>query len=202
MRTPLIHAAVLFGLAGFFYLGICGAQASENGATDSGARQAAWLREGDSAERKNLKNSYASFVFDPAFLTAGTDSTRAKPRKKNPTGAMLRSLFLPGWGQIYNGQYLKAALVVAAETGLVATAIYWNQQVVKAPPNSNERLTYQQNRNTAYWFLAATVLLSMLDAYVDAHLSDFDESPELSLATPSRMVLGTDGLVVRVKIGF
>ena len=201
MRTRLIHAAVIIGLAGFFHLDNCRAQVNANGIND-GSRQAAWWSKGDFTENKNLNAFCAAFVFDPAFLAADSDSVRAKPKKRSPTGAMLRSLFLPGWGQLYNGQYLKAALAIAAETGLVATAIYWNQQVVKAPPDSNERLTYQQNRNTAYWFLAGTILLSMLDAYVDAHLSDFDESPELSFAPASGMTSATDGLALRIKIGF
>lgn len=34
----------------------------------------------------------------------------------NPTGALLRSLAFPGWGQLYNRKYVKAAAVAAGES--------------------------------------------------------------------------------------
>lgn len=110
---------------------------------------------------------------------------------------MLRSLVLPGWGQFYNGKYWKAGLAFGAESSLIATAIYWNQRAVQVPPNSNERFFYRNNRNTAVWFLAGTILFSMLDAYVDASLSDFDESPDLSMASFGS---SAGGIMLRFKI--
>ena len=98
---------------------------------------------------------------------------------KNPTGAMLRSLAFPGWGQLYNGKWIKAGLVFMGETGLVINALYWDHQAEKAT-NSWDRDFYRDNRNLSFWWLAAVVLLSMGDAYVDAHLSDFDVSTDLS----------------------
>jgi hypothetical protein len=113
---------------------------------------------------------------------------------------MLRSLAFPGWGQFYNGKYLKATLVFGTEAGLIATAVYWNQKAVRAT-DRDVQLFYQNNRNTANWWLAGTILLSMIDAYVDAHLSDFDESPKLSLVSPEPAIIGTRALMIRVKIG-
>ncbi|MGH7493986.1 MAG: DUF5683 domain-containing protein [bacterium] len=99
-------------------------------------------------------------------------------KKKNPTGAAFRSLAIPGWGQYYNGQKIKAALAMAAEVGEIGTAIYWDMRAKKAS-TPEEKFIYQDYRNQAYWFLAGTILLSMLDAYVDGQLADFDESPSL-----------------------
>jgi hypothetical protein len=113
-----------------------------------------------------------------AQVAADSNSARAARKTKNPTGAMLRSLILPGWGQFYNGQYLKGVLAVGAETGFIAAAVYWNQRQV-GETNSEAQLLYKDYRNQMVWWLAGTILLSMLDAYVDASLSDFDESPEL-----------------------
>jgi hypothetical protein len=135
----------------------------------------------------------------PVSVAPDSDSIGVNLRKKNPTGAMLRSLIFPGWGQFYNGKYLKAALAFAVETSLVATAVYWNQQAVKA--TEDERLFYQHNRNTANWWLAATILISMFDAYVDAHLSDFDESPDLSLVPVAPEARASPALLIRFKIG-
>jgi len=98
---------------------------------------------------------------------------------KNPTGAMLRSLAVPGWGQFYNGKWFKGILVAGAETGLVANALVLDQWA-KNSATENERLYYLDNRNLSFWILGAVILYSMADAYVDAALFDFDESPELS----------------------
>ena len=38
---------------------------------------------------------------------------------------------------------------------------------------------YLDNRNLAFWYLGAAILISMADAYVDAHLAGFDVSPDL-----------------------
>jgi len=113
---------------------------------------------------------------------------------------MLRSLAVPGWGQYYNRQYVKAALAFGAEAGLVAASIYWNQKA-RGADDRELKLFYQTNRNTANWFLLGTILLSMLDAYVDASLSDFDESPDLSLAPSPQLVNRSQGLKLTIKIG-
>ena len=107
-----------------------------------------------------------------------TDSTMTVA--KSPTGAMLRSLFVPGWGQLYNGKWFKAILVCGVEVGLITNAVYQNQMAVQSV-SKLEREWYQDNRNLSVWWLLATVLLSMADAYVDAHLYNFDESPDLSI---------------------
>ncbi len=106
-----------------------------------------------------------------------TDS--AKANIKSPTGAMLRSLIFPGLGQWYNGKKLKAVVVFLGQTGLLANSIYLNQQLVKSHTDY-EREFYINNRNLSVWWLVGVTLFSMADAYVDAQLSDFDESPDLS----------------------
>lgn len=98
---------------------------------------------------------------------------------KSPTGAMLRSLALPGWGQFYNGKWFKGVLAVGVETGLVINAIYLDSQLDKSTYPLDQEF-YRNNRNLSFWWLGATILLSMMDAYVDAHLYHFDESPDLS----------------------
>lgn len=121
----------------------------------------------------------------------------ALKKKSSPRSVMFRSLVVPGWGQYYNHQYLKAALVCGAEVGLLTTAIYWNNKA-NAANNRDDKLFYQNNRNTANWFLLGTVILSLLDAYVDASLADFDESPDLSF-TPA--AARTSGVMLTIKIG-
>jgi hypothetical protein len=100
--------------------------------------------------------------------------------QKSPSGAMLRSLAIPGWGQFYNEQWLKGIFVAGVELGILANAFIQNNLADKAETKA-EREFYMDNRNLSYWWLAGTILLSMADAYVDAHLFGFDESIDLGL---------------------
>lgn len=113
---------------------------------------------------------------------ANTEADTTKRSKaKNPTGAMVRSILFPGWGQLYNGKYFKAILVFGVEAGIIGYAIYMNQKAHESGISDFDREFYVDQRNVSYWRTGAVVLLSMLDAYVDAHLSDFDESPDLAI---------------------
>ena len=102
------------------------------------------------------------------------------PETKSPTVAMIRSALLPGWGQWYNDQKWKALLVFGGEAALVGNAIYYNQQVANST-SDDERRFYRDVRGRFLWWFLAVHLLNVLDAYVDAHLWDFDTGPDLSL---------------------
>lgn len=113
--------------------------------------------------------------------TALADSVNKKIiGKRNPRGAMLRSIFVPGWGQFYNGKWFKGIIIAGTECGIVINSVVQNEYA-KNSVTSLEREFYIDNRNLSYWWLAGAILYSAIDAYVDAHLYDFDESPDLSL---------------------
>lgn len=131
--------------------------------------------------------------FSPATAWSKINNDSVKTPVKSPTGAMIRSLIFPGWGQLYNGKIFKAILIFGAETGLIANSIYlnqkykeWDQKYKKSEPGFDQdvifanREFYINNRNASNWWLVGVILFSMADAFVDAHLSDFDESPNLS----------------------
>ncbi len=99
---------------------------------------------------------------------------------KSPKGAMLRSLALPGWGQFYNKQIIKSLLVVATQGTFIGLAIRYNNKVQTAL-SLEEQNFYKDRRNLTFWWMGAAVLLSMIDAYIDAHLYDFDAGPDLAL---------------------
>ena len=105
-------------------------------------------------------------------------------KTKNPTGAMLRSIVFPGWGQWYNEKRFKAVLVFGVEVGIVVNTIRQNQKV-QASKSDLEREFYLENRRLSNWWLAGAILLSTIDAYVDAHLYHFDESPNLGAGLPA-----------------
>ena len=123
--------------------------------------------------------------------------------KKNPTAAMLRSLVVPGWGQFYNGKWFKGIIIAGAEVGLVANAIVLNQWAKEAE-TEDERYFYLDNRNLSFWILGATILYSMADAYVDAHLFNFDESPELTFffRRESEPLVGIRSSIVTMRLSF
>lgn len=115
------------------------------------------------------------------------DSTLIK--RKNPTGALFRSVFVPGWGQFYNKKYIKAVLIAGVEVYLM-NEVYTHRHKASLHEKhftnafdypvyqAEEFASYQKEldrRGNATWFLAATIFFSMFDAYVDAHLSDFDQ---------------------------
>jgi len=114
--------------------------------------------------------------------SSSADSSKpATARKKSPTGAMLRSLVFPGCGQWYNGQKIKSALVFMGEGTLIGFAIYYNRKAEESPAGSQDQAFYQDRRNLMFWLMGGVTLLSMLDAYIDAYLYDFDTGPDLTL---------------------
>jgi hypothetical protein len=122
---------------------------------------------------------------------------------KNPKGAMLRSMVVPGWGQFYNRKWFKGVIIAGTEVGLVGNAVILNQWA-KESVTDDERLYYVDNRNLSFWVLGAVILYSMADAYVDAALFNFDESPELSfnVLSPRERYTGVASKVVRLNLVF
>lgn len=126
-------------------------------------------------------------VLQSSAYCQNPDSTMIK--RKNPTGALFRSVFVPGWGQFYNKKYIKSALIAGIEIYLINEVYtHWHKANLHEEHFTNafdypvyqaeEFARYEKEldrRGNATWFLAATIFLSMFDAYVDAHLSDFDQ---------------------------
>jgi len=148
-----------------------------------------------------------------ARASARQDSIRLAHRAK-PFTVMLRSAAVPGWGQVYNHKYVKAAAVVGVEGFLVFGALQelkrqneaLDRQAAIGNPDDPASLqaaldeNTHRNRKISYiWFGIAAHLLSMADAYVDAHLASFDadfgppetavdvgEAPRVTLAYRAR----------------
>lgn len=132
-------------------------------------------------------------VFALAILLSGVSfGQRADSlhiRKVNPTGALLRSAFIPGWGQFYNRKYIKGTIFAGGEGYLIyGIAKYWGEanrhrsnfeQSTDRTYQTSEFLMYsdaRDKRNLRLWILAASIFYSMFDAYVDAQLSDFNQT--------------------------
>tara|TARA_Y100000588_G_scaffold270700_1_gene286242 strand:+ start:720 stop:1187 length:468 start_codon:yes stop_codon:yes gene_type:complete len=107
--------------------------------------------------------------------TAAADSTQITPRS-----ALLRSALLPGWGQFYNKRPIKGILFGAAALGLLSSAIAENRSLSQAQTPAEHEVRADR-RNTRFLFLGLAATFAALDAYVDAHLSDFTAEPEIDL---------------------
>lgn len=105
-------------------------------------------------------------------------------RGRNPQTALFHSLLLPGWGQIENRAYVKAALYGGAELYFLSRAIHfareaadrrnaWNAATGVSERNSayDAYLKSADARNAHRWYFGITTVISMFDAYVDAHLA-------------------------------
>jgi len=128
----------------------------------------------------------ASLYFSQNALPQTADS--AHVRKTNPTGALLRSAFVPGLGQFYNRKYIKAAIFAGTESWLIygihhdwkmadrheANFKQTSDPIYKASEFS-EYEKARDSRNLKMWILAAAIFYSMFDAYVDGQLSDFEQ---------------------------
>ncbi len=127
-------------------------------------------------------------VFTASAMSQSPDTVII--RKTNPSGALFRSAFVPGWGQFYNNKHIKSAMIAGIEIYLINEVYTYRHKASIHEDhftNTANDSTYRQTefalyekaldkRGNASWFLAATIFFSMFDAYVDAHLSDFDQT--------------------------
>lgn len=102
--------------------------------------------------------------------------------EKSPWGAVLRSAILPGFGQFYNESYWKIPIIWGIGALLVSGWVH-NNGLYKENrdlfiESGNEiyrqrRDFYRDQRDNFTIYLVITYLLNLVDAYVDAHLFDF-----------------------------
>lgn len=170
-------------------------------------------------------------------VVAQTDTVSVVQRpldRHSPNGALWRAAVLPGWGQVYNRQYLKLPLVYLGLGGITAAALYTNGRYLRyrhaylftasvddsgnpnfpeyatdyarlleelgLPPESSlteeeiesrrarlqpqflaQRNDLRRNRDLLYVGVVLWYGLSVLDAFVSAHLRDFDVGEDLSV---------------------
>jgi len=99
---------------------------------------------------------------------------------KSPWGAAMRSAMLPGWGQIYNDQYIKAVITFGIVADFVRKAVINNIRYM-----DTGKKDYLERRTVNTWYAGLTYTLNMVDAFVDAYLYKFDETMELNMAVLS-----------------
>lgn len=127
-----------------------------------------------------------------------------------PKQVLYKSLMIPGWGQIQNKQVWKVPIIYGLLGGLTYYSItltkdyhdyraaFYNEirgedtdfRFGRTPPElvgvNTERLRSKRNslrnrRDLSYIFIALGYALNAIDAYVYAHLRNFDVSDDLSM---------------------
>lgn len=117
-------------------------------------------------------------------------------RIRSPKGAMWRSLLFPGWGQLYNGRYIKSIIIGGTEAAFIY-GIYIQEkrrQEAKDMGYEDGEKFYLKDRKKFTWWLTGTLIYSALDAYIDAQLMNFDVSEDLSA--------GVSGGLLFIRINF
>jgi hypothetical protein len=104
------------------------------------------------------------------------------------------SAAVPGLGQFYNHDYWKVPVIWGVGGYWVYEWIRQNDRTrefrdayeasLASPGGGNEtykslRDFYRDDRDRFAWFLGGLYVLNLVDAYVGAHLYDFDVSPDL-----------------------
>ena len=107
-----------------------------------------------------------------------------------PRAVMLRSLVVPGWGQLYNHAWFKAAGVAGTECWLVSSILRDRGDLNGLRDQANAAAAAQDeaayiaavnsynSRLDGYvggqWLLGGLLAYALVDAYVDAHFRRFD----------------------------
>lgn len=129
-----------------------------------------------------------------SVLPARTDSVRPRP-PITPTGAFLRSLVIPGWGQSRLGRNVTGGMFVAFE-GIAAAMVwksYWQLEFAEA--RGKFVRSHRQEREDWLVLLGFNHLMAATEAYVSAHLYDFPAALRLE-----RMPGGGTGVGVTIPL--
>ncbi len=146
---------------------------------------------------------------------AGTTepSPEATSTKPNGSRVLIASAAYPGLGQFLNGTERKAAIIGGAEALLIAQLLLedrWTRYALKNYRETGDNDYFEEysehfdRRQTLIWWTAILALYSITDAYVDAHLSGFDDNTPggLDAAVAAAPAFGGDGFRVGFEVRF
>jgi len=155
---------------------------------------------------------FVCLLFLFPLVNSAQDTVNQRHKVRSPRTATIMSLALPGLGQAYNHKYWKIPIIYAgfAATGYFAITNSDEYHKFKdaynfkinnlsgEPPNDYavkytadqlraQRDYYRRNMELSYIIAGFVYILNAVDATVDAHLSSFDISENLSMGivTPS-----------------
>lgn len=114
------------------------------------------------------------------------------PVQKSPATAFWRSILYPGLGQHYIDEHTKGYIFNGIQAALAVAIFYehdrtnfYSDKVERVPQNDKQETydTYQKHfnrRRNLIWMNVVFWLYNSADAYVNAHLLDFDRPVDLT----------------------
>ena len=153
-------------------------------------------------------------------VPARADTARKQPWHEQPRVVMLRSLLIPGWGQLHNRAWFKAVLVAGGE-GYLGTRIVRDQRELdrllreldaaragseqsREAQLVNEYNARLEQRLGRQWWFGAALAYALIDAYVDANFRGFDvefqNDPALPAGAPPVPAGNSDRFGVRLLL--
>ncbi len=107
---------------------------------------------------------------------------------KSPGKAAFYSFIIPGGGQYYNESNWKTLFWGGSEIGFIALTSYHHNKFLDYKEKRENASNLEEwakwnkeagdqlhKRNNGFWWLGSTLILSMMDAYVDASLYNYEE---------------------------
>ena len=151
-----------------------------------------------SADYRNGELAWAMGMHAYAIADAAEDAWLASGGKRPVTemsSAIWRSALIPGWGQIYNAHYSKAALLYMGIAGSLTSFFsrqqmveFWQSETQLAIADGRSTTTtvqqtefFRKRRNQYVWGMGLVYVYQILDAAVDARLSRFGRPFPLAL---------------------
>ena len=171
-------------------------------------------------EDSNFPNDtiiYKPIGFETSALAVSDSIDYEKRLIQNPTMALVKSMLVPGLGQVGNRKYFKAAVVVGLQAWLISSAIDHGREASDFKEKfemSNDKpernilydnfLDSKDQRNKFTWFAVIVTFVSMFDAFADAHLSGFPKDKKLAEDKLSFKIspLDENGLYASVAVSF
>ena len=135
-----------------------------------------------------LSGTILVFIVAVSLSFAQSDSTKTTNSNfDSPSWIGVRSLVIPGWGQYYNGHKLKSGIIAGTQLTMAYSIILQNERFQNAKSAYDRDTTassrthwkafmkfYENDRNKMIWWSAGAMLYSVYDAFVDAHLKNFE----------------------------
>jgi len=117
--------------------------------------------------------------------------------QKSPLKAVLLSAVVPGLGQIYNESYWKVPVILGLGYYFVSVWVdnnnlYWKYARLYSKNQIGDykrvREFYRDQRDQFAVYIGLTYILTLVDAYVDAQLFDFNVLPDPVTFSPQLQI--------------
>jgi hypothetical protein len=152
----------------------------------------------------------AALALAVAASPAAASDASGTEESPGPAQALIASAAYPGLGQLLNGEEAKAAVIGGAEAFLVASLVLEDRQTrhaLRLYEETGESRYYDRysrhfdRRQTLIWWVVVAALYGVADAYVDAHLTGFNE-PGPPFLEGDYQSGADDGLSIGIAVGF